>query len=190
MGFYVVEVSSIFSLDRTSTRELVEWALSTGVFFVVEPTIAYVRDPSSNRVLPLAIGVGSLISREEPRLPIRYYVVERPFWANYWKVGLKKPELKVFDGVKAVLDGTIVSLDVRDPVALAINGLSGAHVVSMGVSVDCTPLSLLKGLVVLCRTNTGYATNLVEGEAARRVEYMATLASSAIPGSSIEIQDY
>jgi hypothetical protein len=180
-GSYVVEVSSVFSLDREHIGVLVRWALSTGVFLVVEPTIAFVRAPSSHRVLPIAIGVGSLISRSEPP-PVRYYVVERPFWASYWKVGLRKPSFRVLDGAKVALEGTIVSLDFRDPVALVVNGLSGVHVVNKVAMPNCTPLARLKDVVVLCRSGIEYITNLVEGEAAKRVEYMAMLASTASPG--------
>lgn len=166
-----------------------EWALLTRACLVVEPAIAYVRVLNSNRVLPIAVGVGSLISREKPPSNIRYFVVERPFWVNCWKVGLKEPEFKILNGVGVSIEDTIVALEFRDPVALSINGLYGIHVVNKEAKLNCTPLAMIRDTIVLCRSGGSYITTLTGGEAVKRVEYMAILTSSSIPGSS-RVEEY
>ena len=189
-GLFVVEVSSVFDLDQGSLKALTRWAISMRACLVVEPSIAFLRAPSSSQTLPLAVGVGSLVAGGEPPHPVKYYIVERPFWVNCLRTGAKEPDYKVLDGVKAIVEGAIVALNVRDPVALLVNGLRGAHVVNMGAKVECTPLAVLGDTIVLCRVNRGYVTTLAEGEAARRVEYMATLLSSAYNDVARELQDY
>jgi hypothetical protein len=179
-GVFVVEINSVLDLDWSSIKALTRWAISTGACLVVEPSIAFLRAPRSSRILPLAIGVGSLVAKGEPPPPTKYYVVERTFWVNCLKTGVNEPNYRVLEGVKKVVEGTIISIDIRDPVALLVNGLQGVHVVNIGAKTNCTPLATIGDTIVLCRVNKGYATTLIEGEAAKRIEYMATLFTTTV----------
>lgn len=177
-GAFVIDVSSVLSLDVERVRAVIRWALSTKPLVLVEPTIAFVSSPSSSRSTPLGLGVGSLISMEKPTVDVKYYVVRRVFWANGLKVGMREPSFKVLSGSRVTVEGVIVALDVKDPVAMLVNGVRGVHGVNVNITATGTPLASVNGITVLYREDHSYKTTLVEGEGAKRVEYMATLISS------------
>lgn len=178
-GSIVIEVGDILKLDIESLRTLVDWVLKSRALVVVEPTVSLVKLPDNPEAFYVTLGVGSVITQETPPVDIRYYTVVRPFWAKCLKVGLRNPDFNVAKGETVVVEGTVIALDLRDPVALIINGVRGEHVVTRGSTISGVPVARMGDDVVLYRVGVGYVTKLVEGEAARRVEYMATLVSSA-----------
>jgi len=181
VGSIVVDISSILGLEELEIRKVIEWALSSKPLLVVEPVVAIVSPPGSSRSLPIGLGLGSLIATESPPFHVRYYVVKHPFWANSITVGVREPRFRFLEGKRAAVKGVIRALDVKDPVALIVNGLNGEHVVNMEAMFKGAPIALLNDSPVLFRDDDGYATTLVEGEPAKRVTYMATLVSSAPP---------
>lgn len=120
-GYYVVDVSRLIA-----NEDLVDWALSTSdVYVATSPSIVSVKTPWGATLV--ALGVGSLVSRERP--PAWYRVLARPEWIGSCGP-LAEPRMEVLQGAVGVVDGVSIALEYRDPVALLGNGVKGIHIVA------------------------------------------------------------
>ncbi len=175
-GFKVIPIEVILSLSEEDLEGLVEWALKVKALTVTFPSMVYVEAGGG---LPYVLGVGSLVTREEPPLSIKYFVVSRVSWVDGCFVGVESPSLEVVRGDSVKFYGTLRALDFRDPVALLVNGVSGEHsVVSTGFPGRRGVIVLLGDTPVLYKLDRGYVSLLVSGEGARRISYIAPLVSS------------
>ncbi|MCE4604630.1 MAG: hypothetical protein F7B20_06675 [Aeropyrum sp.] len=179
-GFKLLEISRILGgLSEDDRRLLVEWALGGQVYAVTSPSVAAVRLGFSTVLV--AVGVGSLISREEPPLG-SYYELARSEWIDACPSG-GEPRAGFLEGDGKTVEGTVVAYAFRDPVASLVNGLGGEHViVESSQALDDYEVfaSLEGGQPVLLGGWDGYLVAVSGGPAYDRLALAAPILSSCI----------
>lgn len=174
----MIEVSSVLRLDGESINKLVDIVLGLGGLLVTRPSIVAVS--SSRGPLLVSLGVGSLVLPGDPGIDgLRVYRLARPEWVEGCYIGSSDPVYSKPGRPDGYIDGVIVSLDPLDPAAALINGLRGPMPVGeVEDRVRGEKLAMVNGAPVLYYYLHGYATRIAGGEAGKRLDYIAPLASS------------
>lgn len=168
-GYWLAEISAI--LKQEELEKIVKWALEVGAIIVTSPSIVVVR-VDGRRVL-VAAGVGSLLSNEEP--PINSLRISATEWVDGCIAGEREPRYVVVPGGEEI-EGTIVALDHRDPLAALLNGVEGKHGVAVGPQEGA--IASIGGRAAVVRSRDGYISYLSSGEGRRRADYIGPLVTS------------
>ncbi|MEN2999792.1 MAG: hypothetical protein ABDH61_04375 [Acidilobaceae archaeon] len=176
-GQKVLDSYQLLRMGEGELKEVREWALRSASILVTSPSMVYVS-PS----LPIVVGVGSIISHERPPIGNAYEIL-RTSWVDGCRVGEREPSFERAEGEAVRMEGVAVALDPRDPVSLFLNGSRGPHDVVVGEEAGAIVLIAGRSAVLKLK---GYKSLLLSGEAFRRVEYIAPLASSCRGEQSLE----
>jgi len=183
-GFLVVNIEHILELSLDNIKSLVEWALKSKPLLVTSPSIIRVNLKSTS--LQLTLGVGSLISNEKPNVEVKtIYEVVAPNWIDGCRVGARNVSYTKLNGPTTTIEGLVRAIDFKDPIALLINGVRGTHSI-VESNVLRGVIAVLEGKPAVYRSGNSYISLLVSGEAAKRVDYIAPLASSCERGAHSE----
>lgn len=178
-GWFLVESSAVLGLEPGGLGRLVEWALSEPVVVLVTRPSLVTVDTGLGRVV-VAAGVGSLASPSEP--PVGGWLrLARREWVDGCRVD-GEPRVREGWGETVEGEGVVVALDPGDPAALFVNGVRG-RVRSRSGGHAIAALNGPGGVPVLSVDGDGYyVVNAVEGHVARRLSYIAPLASACRRG--------
>jgi len=189
-GSLVLEVSEILRLsDEDSLDAIVEAAVESRAVLVTSPSLAVVEGPWGPLVVSL--GVGSLIfeaSEGRPLLPgvVRVRRLRRREWVDGCRVR-GRGEVVFLQGGGVSVDDTIIALDYKDPAAILVNGLRARHSLIPGSVKGERVIAEAHGHPVLGLLWIGngvvrYVVHATQGEAARRLRYIAPLAGGCRRG--------
>lgn len=177
-GSKVVEAAEVLSLDSGALERLADWALSAGAVFVTSPSIVSVD--LGGEAVRLAIGIGSIVSEEEP--PFRYFTVSAPEWVDGCAVGRYEPRYEVLGRPAVTASGVAVALEPRDPPSMMVNSLR--FDAELASPEEGSPATLViqgdSGAVVPAMTlaEDGYTVLATGGRLRDLLEYAVKLYSS------------
>lgn len=176
-GSLALEVSHVLKLESSRLLRLVESLLSVGGLLVVRPSIVSIE--SSRGPVLVALGVGSVVLARDPGLGIPLYTISRPEWVEGCIIGQGDPLYVKPKRATGEVEGMVEAREILDPAASLVNGLKGRIVLGdLDHYDENSALASVGGEPILYYYEHGYASRALEGEAARRLDYIAPLASS------------
>lgn len=162
-------------IERLGYRRAVDLAFQYDSILVTLPSIVTAR--RILRTVRLGLSIGSLIL--SPESGIDGPILTRPEWVEGCRVGEERRRGMVRVGGEASkITGRLVAIDLKDPVAMAVNGLKGVFKV-LGPINDCLELVHINGIPVIGVSSDGvYCTSLCDEEILGFLEYITTLYTS------------
>ncbi len=161
-------------LERDTALGLLETARDYRGVFVTSPSLVYVD--SGLRTVRVSLGIGSLVL--PPESGARGWRVTAPEWVDGCRLESEGRRLQYVGRGGVGLDGVVEALDVKDVVALSINGERGPMVVREGALDTGYPLARIDGRTILWLTREGdYVTAIGEWDRLWLLEYIALGAS-------------
>ncbi len=147
-NYYAIDISQIFKLTNKEIKELIDWALNKGSYFVTQPSIIII---DAGKKIRYALGIGSIVVDAEP--PVSYLKIVGSEWIDACKIGNNSiKEVYYAKEPFETIRGLLISLELKSPF-LAINGIK----TELNVNKDQN-----KGVpIVIIRDNTNNSHTIV-----------------------------
>ncbi|MEM1928273.1 MAG: hypothetical protein QXS85_06030 [Acidilobaceae archaeon] len=181
VGLYAMDLLSS-SVDKAlagvDIDNFVKWVIEERALVVTSSSIVTVR-VERERVASIVLGVGSVISKSKPPLShASIWQIASTSWVDGC-VASEESRVEVVEAGSVIeIEGVVRAIDIRDPVALSINGVKGRHAIAR-VSVDrASVVAVVDNLPVVVREGPYYRIALHGGPARDRALLVARLVSA------------
>ncbi|MEM1903823.1 MAG: hypothetical protein QXN05_01710 [Acidilobaceae archaeon] len=186
VGLYVLDLLPNLEkiLRELNAKDFIEWAIKERALLITYPSIVTVKTKTDESI-SLVLGVGSIIFRGEPPFSRSItFQIASPSWVEGCVVS-GVPRVTVIESPNTVeIEGVTKAVDIRDPVALSINGLRGLYVLAEVSKEKPGVVAVINSTPVVIKNERGYEITLLKGSAYVRVFLMASLASAC--GGAVE----
>lgn len=169
-NYWLLETSTILREEELSGIRA--WAMEVRAIVVTSPSLVPVE--IGGKRVTISAGVGSLLATQRP--PLRSFRLSSVAWVDGCVVGEREPRYVALPGEESV-EGTIIAIDQRDPVAMFLNGVEGIHEIAKGPVEGA--VAVINGMTAVAKSN-GYISYLASGEGKRRADYIGPLVSSCL----------